>query len=312
MTKLSVIVPVYNAEKHISECIESIIAQSYESIEIILVNDGSTDSSGELCEYYTKYSNVKVIHMENGGVGAARNRGCAHATGDYITFVDSDDFLLKRETYARCMSYLEDHQEVEVLQFPTYYVDENRNIKELYTTTSLIEYHYENVFREWYRGTDLINYCLWNKIFKSSCFEKSPFLVGRIFEDIFFVAKIADKVNHCVVVPWGGYAYRINLSSLTHTSNTKMMWDSVLAKSELYAKAVRLSIPRVHRFPYAMEILRVFINESGIHKEQISKVEWKKSLSYLLKSPDFRPSCLWRLLIVVKIFFIKFKNWRII
>ena len=93
---VSVIVPVYNVEKYVGDCIESLIRQSYKNIEIILVDDGSTDSSGQLCDVYaTKDIRIKVIHKENGGLSDARNAGIDSAVGVYYSFVDGDDFLAK-------------------------------------------------------------------------------------------------------------------------------------------------------------------------------------------------------------------------
>ena len=94
--QISIIVPVYNVEKYISECIESLLNQDYSNIEIILVDDGSVDSSGEICEQYAKkYEDIKVIHQENSGLSAARNTGITQATGDYLLYVDSDDYIEK-------------------------------------------------------------------------------------------------------------------------------------------------------------------------------------------------------------------------
>lgn len=97
----SVIVPVYNVESYIDRCVESLLNQSFDEneIEIILVDDGSTDSSGEKCNYYTKrYENIKVVHKKNGGLASARNEGMKYAQGEYIAFVDSDDWV-ERNTY---------------------------------------------------------------------------------------------------------------------------------------------------------------------------------------------------------------------
>ena len=91
---ISVIVPVYNVENYLEDCLESIINQSYKNIEIILINDGSTDKSGNICdEYANKDNRIKVLHKENGGVSSARNDGMAMASGEYLTFVDSDDII---------------------------------------------------------------------------------------------------------------------------------------------------------------------------------------------------------------------------
>lgn len=96
--KISIIVPVYNVENFISTCIESILNQDYFNIELILVNDGSTDASGEICDYYSKKDKrVKVYHKENGGQSSARNLGIKMSTGDYIAFLDSDDFWIENK-----------------------------------------------------------------------------------------------------------------------------------------------------------------------------------------------------------------------
>lgn len=95
MPKISVIIPVYNAEKYLSRCIDSILNQSFTDFELLLVNDGSDDHSGEICDDYAKkYSRVKVFHKENGGVSSARNLGLINACGEWITFVDADDYLI--------------------------------------------------------------------------------------------------------------------------------------------------------------------------------------------------------------------------
>ena len=93
--KISIIVPIYNVEKYIRKCIESIINQTYRNIEIILVDDGSPDNCGKICdEYAKKDSRVKVIHKKNGGLSDARNKGTEVATGEYIMYVDSDDYWI--------------------------------------------------------------------------------------------------------------------------------------------------------------------------------------------------------------------------
>lgn len=95
MKKISVIVPVHNAERYLERCVNSIIRQDYINMEIILVDDGSTDSSGKVCDDFAKNNiNIKVVHQSNSGVSAARNTGISYATGEYINFLDSDDELL--------------------------------------------------------------------------------------------------------------------------------------------------------------------------------------------------------------------------
>ncbi len=91
---VSVIIPIYNVEKYIVKCVQSVINQSYKQLEILLIDDGSTDSSGEICDtLLVEDSRIKVFHKENGGLSSARNYGIEQATGDYITFIDSDDYV---------------------------------------------------------------------------------------------------------------------------------------------------------------------------------------------------------------------------
>jgi len=92
--KLSIIVPVYNAEKNLDRCVNSIMHQTFKDFELFLVNDGSMDASGKMCdEYGKKYTNIKIIHQMNGGIGSARNTGILDSTGEFIGFVDNDDFI---------------------------------------------------------------------------------------------------------------------------------------------------------------------------------------------------------------------------
>ena len=108
--KVSVIVPVYNAQSYLEECIESIIGQTYEKIELILIDDGSKDHSPAICDQYAeKDDRIKVYHTKNAGAAHARNIGLSKATGDYIIFVDSDDFIAK-ETIEKCVAKLRESQ----------------------------------------------------------------------------------------------------------------------------------------------------------------------------------------------------------
>lgn len=126
MPKVSVIIPVYNAEKYLRKCLDSVLAQSFADFEVLLINDGSTDGSGKICDDYAqKDARVKVFHKENGGVSSARNLGLDNATGDWIVFVDSDDYVEKNyfEVINNNLS-----QEIDVLVFSYWkIVDELRN-----------------------------------------------------------------------------------------------------------------------------------------------------------------------------------------
>ena len=117
MPKLSVIVPVYNVKKYLIECLNSILSQTFTDFELILVNDGSTDNCGEICDKYASQdSRVVVIHKENGGLSSARNSGLEYASGKYITFIDSDDYYTNEHIYEQCITKLEQNNEIDFIQ----------------------------------------------------------------------------------------------------------------------------------------------------------------------------------------------------
>lgn len=124
MPEISVIVPVYNVERYLHQCIDSILAQTYEDFEVILVDDGSTDSSGEVCDYYEiKDDRVRVIHQENGGAAIARNTGLISSSCPLVTFVDSDDFVSKDYLLVLFQNYLVDKPDVVLSGFNRFYTD---------------------------------------------------------------------------------------------------------------------------------------------------------------------------------------------
>ena len=111
---ISIIVPVYNVEKYVAECIESIIKQTYQNLEILLIDDGSTDNSGKICDKYAeKDKRIKIIHKENGGVSSARNLGLDLAQGEYIAFIDSDDFVSNK--YIESLYSAIEHKDAEIV-----------------------------------------------------------------------------------------------------------------------------------------------------------------------------------------------------
>jgi len=127
---LSVVVPVYNVESYLSRCLDSILGQTYPFLEVILVNDGSKDASGSICDRYAEQDpRVRVIHKENGGLSSARNAGINAATGTYITFVDSDDWI-EADGYAHLMGLMEQYQ-VKLVCGGNYDVDDETGVKTL-------------------------------------------------------------------------------------------------------------------------------------------------------------------------------------
>ena len=167
---LSIITPVYNVEAYLDRCVQSILSQSYRNIELILIDDGSTDGSTGLCDKWAaKDSRVVVIHQSNAGVSAARNAGLKIVQGDYLTFVDPDDFLAP-ETYLVNMTYLLAHQEVDILQYPYCNYISDDDALDYHRPAPALLSGAEEIFKNWWSGSPL-EYVIWNKIYKRFIFN---------------------------------------------------------------------------------------------------------------------------------------------
>ena len=206
-TLLSIITPVYNVEAYLNRCVNSILTQSYRDIQLILVDDGSTDKSSSLCdEWAAKDSRVVVIHKENGGVSSARNTGLEVASGKYLTFVDPDDFLAP-DTYFANMAYLIEHQDVDILQYPyCNYVDGNEPVDNHKPTSELLV-GAEQIFKKWWSGSPL-EYVIWNKIYKRYLWDDVRFRVGHISEDTCLVPIFVNRAKSVYVSEQGLYFYQ--------------------------------------------------------------------------------------------------------
>jgi len=225
MIKLSIIVPVYNVEKYIKKCLESLIIQPLEDIEIILIDDGSEDASGKICDEYSKRdTRIKVVHKKNEGVSIARNTGMQMAQGKYITFVDSDDWI-ENNTYEILLKKLE-QQEVDLLIYNYNYINnqteknicfpesifiknDKEKIQDLQALTLAPELGKYTSFQVTFLG---LGVC-WNKIYKKEIIEKNnlQFKIKRkntMNEDLLFNYEYLENVNAVQIVNENLYNYR--------------------------------------------------------------------------------------------------------
>lgn len=227
---LSVIIPVYNTEKYLRRCLDSIVNQTYKELKIILVDDGSTDSSGMICdEYAKKYENIFVYHQENQGVVVARNQGIAIAKSEYITFVDSDDWL-DVDFYERLFSYL---NSTDVDMVTSGMILEWENKKKIITDTIAEGIYQKEEIKNniWNKmAYDLqesrqgITASLWNKIFKKEILEslmKNIDLDIRYGEDGAVVYTLLTKAEKIIVTHYCGYHYVQHDDSSIHTYSEK-------------------------------------------------------------------------------------------
>lgn len=216
MKKVSIIVPIYNVSKYLDECINSLLKQTYENLEVILVDDGSTDGSYELCKLYAKKDKrVKAFHKENGGVSSARNFGLDNATGDYISFVDSDDYLNKN-----CVSFCIDVFEKQKVDFVCFsamnYYDKIPYVK---FKNDLAVLNKSKIFKEYLR----LGCGVCDKIFKSSLWSNYRFENYNINEDVLAMYEILKKVNTIAITSNCYYFYRQRSDSASHSKTISMV-----------------------------------------------------------------------------------------
>jgi len=225
MPKVSIIIPVYNAEKFLHRCINSIIAQTYQNWECILVDDGSSDCSSEICdEYSQKDSRIRVIHKENGGVSSARNRGLDEAQGEWIMFVDSDDWI-KDECLERCLGVIQ-KKKLDMLQFGFSRVTDGQIVPVLNSLESYVEER--NAFIE--SGT--FNVCVWGSIISRYVIEKDNirFQEGiKLGEDQMFIMQAIAGCHRLIKISDNLYYYFNNPASAVNNSKAIDMSNSIKA-----------------------------------------------------------------------------------
>ena len=222
---VSVIVPVYNVKDYLKECVDSLIAQDYPDMEILLIDDGSTDGSGELCDEYARnYAVVRVYHKKNGGLSSARNYGILHAKGEYYCFIDSDDYINRDFISTLFYDISNSSVKIAAVGYLRFYEDGTvekmvvSNIKECFSNLEaqihLNQYGYYGV-------------PAWNKLFHKSLFEKIRFPEGKLSEDWFIMYKLIEKSRGIYFNSEIKYFYRQRQGSITKSS--KINTDAVVA-----------------------------------------------------------------------------------
>lgn len=222
---VSIIIPIYNVEKYLKDCIDSVINQSYREIEIILVNDGSTDLSYEIClEYKKRDKRIKVINKPNGGLSTARNEGIERANGNYLVFIDSDDFVDNKmiETLMKAVKYYN----AEIVCCNYDFVDENSNYikKHKIRVKTNLEYTREEA-QDLLLYSDYFRCYAWNKIYKKELFENVRYPDGKIYEDIYTTFRLFEKSKKIVFLKKSLYHYRVRINSITRNINKEKLYD---------------------------------------------------------------------------------------
>ena len=257
---ISVIVPIYMVEKYLKRCVNSLLAQSYSDFELILVDDGSPDNCGNICEEYAaKDKRIRVIHKENGGLSDARNAGLRIAKGEYIAFVDSDDWVATNylETLLKVIELTDsDICECEVLKTKGE-IEKYKKSDEQYTS-----YSSEKAL-ELLICDRILHQYVWNKLYKRSCLKGIPFAVGKINEDEFWTYQVFGNARRITKISNVLYYYFQRGSSIMGNHYNLKRLDALEAKS-LRQQYIE------EKFPALTEVSKINLFESCIYSGQMT------------------------------------------
>ena len=277
---ISIIVPIYNVAEYLGYAMESLVNQTYKDFEVILVNDGSTDNSGQLCDQYaSEYDWVSAYHKENGGLSDARNYGVAKAKGDWIVFLDPDDYFepcalellmeLQKRTGARIVAGkgkdTYDHH-----SYHNYQINEEMLAKAILLSS-------EETLTEMLYG-NLATVSAWAKLFPRDIVEKHPYPKGKIYEDLFVISDYLKEVDLVCVINLGIYHYYRRPNSITLSNfNSKHydFYDSMDHLEEVvqkdYAANTELDDAVIARL--FIGSLHIFILISDSSKKEILRIQ---------------------------------------
>ncbi|WP_165799044.1 glycosyltransferase family 2 protein [Sphingobacterium corticibacter] len=211
---VSVIVPIYNVEKYLAHCLEDILAQSYPNLQIILVNDGSKDSSGSICDDFAKKdARIKVIHQENAGVSAARNTGLDHANGMYISFIDSDDRVHTR--FIELLLNFIGSNKLITCGYELFDQDFEVNPTDQINVSQIEIQNLSDPLKKLVDIFDILFVVPWNKLYAKSLFDQIRYPSGRVHEDEFVIHEILHQVDVSCYMDIPLYYYRRRAGSIT-------------------------------------------------------------------------------------------------
>ncbi len=237
--RFSIIVPIYNVEAYIKKCLNSILFQTFLDFEIILVDDGSRDKSGTICDEYAKNdARIKVIHKENGGLSSARNVGLESARGEYILFIDSDDFW-QIDSFLEEMNKMIENNEnkLDMIIFPfSYYFSDSKIIRYTFDNNIILSGDFRDDFIRLIEN-NIYTASACNKCIKRSILIDNEILfpIDRLSEDILWCAELSSFIEKYEVYYYPVYAYRQNrINSLTYRISKKNIYDILKSIDDIY------------------------------------------------------------------------------
>ncbi len=274
MPKVSVIVPVYNVENTIGKCLDSIVNQTLKDIEIIVVNDGSKDKSQDIIdEYAKKYSNIKSYIKENGGLSDARNYGLEKASGDYICFVDSDDYI-DTSLFEKLDKYIS--RQIDMIKYKMIKVDENYKEIERIDGPTFDEIMGEDAFNTLY-STDIMLQPAWLYLYKKAFLDENNFKypVGKYHEDFATTVLLMVKAKSVVSTDIYGYYYYQSNESITRGNDKEKTLKRAMDMLEHYT-AMEEEIKNINLANKTKENIKIYYTNNIILKVEELEGEDRK------------------------------------
>ena len=221
---ISIIIPVYKVEKYLEKCIQSLINQTYENLQIILVDDGSPDNCGKICDEYAKKDHrIEVIHKSNGGLSDARNKGLEIAKGEYIGFIDSDDYI-ESDMYEVLYNLLKQYNAY--VSICNFYTVSQGKIAIKNAENGIKEYNRIEILKEVLLDNNIQSYA-WNKLYKKELFDEIKYPVGKKYEDIGTTFYLLEKCNKVVVTGKPEYYYINRQDSIVNNVTETTITDYI-------------------------------------------------------------------------------------
>lgn len=231
MPVISIIVPVYNVEKYIDKCIKSILAQTFKDFELILVDDGSTDDCGKICdEYAEKDKRIKVIHKKNGGLSSARNAGIEASNGSYLGFIDSDDYIDDDMYEVLYNNIIKENADISACGiYDCYYGKKIKKNKKIVYKTFITEEAIYSIFTD-----NMIRVSAWNKLYRKNIFDEIRYPVNKTAEDAFIIIDILLSCRKIVATSEQKYYYYHRENSIMTCRSARNCCDHIEAWEKNY------------------------------------------------------------------------------
>lgn len=289
---ISIIIPVYNVENYLKKCLESIINQTYTNLEIILVDDGSTDNSGKICdEFLKKDKRVKVFHIENKGVSAARNYGFKKSSGEYIIFIDSDDVLdfnMIKILFKNIINY---SAEISACGYAIFEINGNVYLK--YGTKKIYNFNKKEALKSFFSETSF-GVGVWNKLFKKGVISNLKFYEKlKVNEDRLFLFEAIMNSNKIIYDDQCLYKYIKRENSATTSKFSEKQFD-VLKVNNLIQEKISNSLEdkeiinlcAINELIYLTRMYRLLSMSNAMKKYPQKKEEILKKMKYIIKNND--------------------------